>query len=312
MAKKIIKKEDEKQIVQERKKSYYIKECDCIVPAHFIDWDFFSSNVKSWLEELPIRKLFFGCNNPDDDYIKTLKDYLTKTDNRIEFIDQRGIKTLGMQIVDLMKRVETELFCYCHTDAQPTRYSFLVLEADMEDDVGIVESERVQYSYDKPKSHPDFYPFRYYIDRSFSGYQLIRKKAIESFFDKIEDDYVYRNEDIIFQNVCMEAGFRYIKSFGVHIHTCSNTNHKWTPQGKQLSELEAKALTFDMQIKGIVKYCVPNDITKKAWQDGFGQCYRSNKLNVFDFIEDFVKKVNPIWEQAIKDIINQLLGDIYR
>ena len=44
-----------------------IEEVDMIVPAHLVDWTYFSSNVKSWFEEIPIKTLYFGCNNPNED-----------------------------------------------------------------------------------------------------------------------------------------------------------------------------------------------------------------------------------------------------
>ena len=294
---------EKKEIEMIEKKEELPIEYDVIVPVHFIDWDYFSDNLKSWFREIPIKRLLFGCNHPDETFHKTLKKYLSQYDN-IEFIDQRNIKTLGMQIADLMKRVKTPWFVYFHADACPTRHSFLVMKAEVDDKVGMVESERVSYLYDKKTVHPTVYPYYYYRQRAFSGYQLIRKKAIESILNVIEDDYIYRNEDIIFQNVCENNGYRYVKSFAMHVHTNSKLNQKWTPQGENISD--ARAITFDMQIKGIVKYCTPNEVTQKAWRDAFGVCLRENKTDLFEFM-DFIKKENPKWEKAIKDTITRLL-----
>ena len=286
-----------------------IKECDMIVPTHLVDWNYFGANVKSWLKEVPIKTLYLGCNNPDEGYIKELKTYLSQY-KCIEVIDQRGIKTLGMQLADLFKRCDTEFVCYCHADARPTPHSFLVLEADMESDVGITESERVQYKYENPLPYPTEYGHYYYIDRSFSGYQLFRMNAIRDFLQFVEDDYIYRNEDIIFQNVCENAGYRYQKSFSMHIHTCSRVNIIWTPQGEEIGAKEARAETFDMQIKGIVKYCTPDDLTKRAWRDAWGVCFKENGTGLFEFIETFVREVNPKWEKGIQESITELLKGI--
>jgi len=302
--------EKEKSIKNERKKSYHIKEVSVICPIHFCDWNFFPSNLQSWFDELPIKKLYIGCNNKDKKFYETLQDYLSGN-NKIEFIDQRGIKTLGKQIADLMKRVNTEFFVYCHADAMPTKHSFLVLEAEMEDDVGIVESERVQYDYDNPPKYPTVYPYYHYRERSFSGYQLFRTSILSNILLQIEDDFIYRNEDIIFQNVCLNEGFKYVKSFAMHIHTCSNVNHRWTPQGVEIEVNKAHALMYDMQIKGIIKYCVPDKISIKAWKDAIGPSIQLNKTDLFDFLNNFVKKTNPIWEKAIKNVIKKLLQNIY-
>ena len=286
-----------------------IESVDVVVTAYFVDWSYFTSNVKSWLEELPVRTLYFGCSNPNVEYIEELRSYLSQYD-KIEFIDQRGFKTLGMCLADLMKRVETEFFVFVHADAWLSRHSFLVMEAEMEDHVGIVESERVQYKYEDAPPYPTEYAHYYYYSRSFSGYQLFRMEAIKEILVKIEDDYIYRNEDLIFQNVCSEKGFHYQKAFAMHVHTCSKVSQKWTPQGDELED--PYPITYDMQIKGIVKYCTPTDITKKAWRDAFGIAFSVNKIDLFKFVDDFVMKVNPVWRDAIQETISDLLISIYK
>lgn len=280
---------------------------DLIVPTHFVDWKYFTSNVKSWLDYLPLNKVYIGNNNQNEKDFNTIKEFLERY-HEIEFVDQRGIKTLGMQIADLMKRTEGELFLYNHADVRIVKHSILVMEAFMEEDVGIVESERVQYDYINPKSYPDQYPYYAFRDRSFSGFQMFRRAAIQEILDKIEDDYIYRNEDIIFQNACEEAGYKYEKALSaLHVHTCSSVNHKWTPQGEFTSEQEARAKTFDMQIRGLVKYCSPTKIAVDAWRDAFGICCAENNTDLFDFVEGFVRETNPAWEPAIKKTIKELL-----
>lgn len=280
-----------------------LNDIDCIVPCNLVDWNYFPSNLNSWLEELPIKTLYLGCNNLKEEIFDGIKDYLSGND-KIEFIDQRGIKTLGMQIVDLMKRVNSEWFVYCHSDAYIIKHSFLMMEAEIEDDVGIIESEHLNYNGKKW-----IFPNYHNIPRSFSGFQLFRKKAIENILDKIEDDFIFRNEDIIFQNVCQNNKYRFIKSWAFHIHYAT-INHRWTPQGVECEN--AEAITYDMQSKGIVKYCTPNEITKKAWRAGFGGCIRYNNANIFDFINNFVKKVNPVWENAIKKVVMDLITGVYK
>jgi len=305
-----IKEEEiEEEIIEEkpkkpRKKSHFIKEVDLIVPVHFIDWNFFGSNLQSWIDELPVKTLYFGCNNPEERFFDTVREYFEGYKN-IKFIDQRGIKTLGMQIVDLMKRVKTEFFVYCHADARLTKHSFLIMEAEMmEDDVGMVESEHVNWT-----GADWILPKCWLNPRSFSGFQLFRKEAVIDIIERIEDDYVYRNEDIIFQNACEVAGFEFRKVWSIH-HHYATINMKWTPQGEETPD--AKKLTYDMQAKGIVKYCTPNDVTKRAWRDGFGGCIRESEADIFDFLDNFVSKINPEWEEAIKDIIRELIRGIYR
>lgn len=282
-----------------------INEIDMIVPVYFVNWSFFSSNVESWLKEIPLKTLYLGCNNHNKEYRKELREYLSSYD-KIEFIDLSKYKTLGMMLADLMKKTTTEWFVYCHGDVFLLEYSFLVMSKYIDKDVGIIESDRIQYDYEGKYNYPTVYPHNAYRERSFSGYQLIRKKAIESILDKIEDDFIYRNEDIIFQNICENNGFKYVKPImPLHIHTTSKVNQKWTPQGEETPD--AKAITYDMQSRGIVKYCIPDKVSIKAWRDGFNSCIRYNNANIFDFLENFVRKTNPVWEDAIKNEIMNLL-----
>jgi len=233
---------------------------------------------------------------------------------KVEFIDQRKLKTLGMCIADLMKRVETEWFIYLHTDVFITKHSFLVMEAEMTDidpqdnrEIGMIESERVSTDYEKKFNYPTVYSHYHYIPRAFSGYQLIRKKAIDSILDKIEDDYIYRNEDVIFQNTCENSGYRYMKSWAMHVHTSAPISLKWAPQGTDLPNGESQKLMFDMQVKGIVKYCTPNELTIEAWGAAFGACSNLNKTDIFEFMREFIQKTNPEWIQAIEKLIMKLL-----
>ena len=286
-----------------------IKEVDLICTSHHLNWNFFSNNLQSWLREIPIGTIYFGNNNPDKKYRDMVKDYLSSYE-RVEFIDQFGIKTLGMNIADLMKRTSTELFVFCHADVEITPHAWLVMEADMNKKVGIIESERVQYPYENVKSYPTVYSHYHYRERAFSGFQLFRMEAIKDILERIEDDYIYRNEDIIFQNACINAGFEYKKSWAMHVHSnVHTTNHKWTPQGEECED--ARAITFEMQVKGIVKYCTPNSLTKNAWRDGFGAYYKETRADLFDFIDNFVMKTNPVWKEAIQDTIMKLIGRVY-
>ena len=95
----------------------------------------------------------------------------------------------------------------------------------------------------------------------------------------------------------------------MHVHTCTMLNQRWTPLSEEGED--ARKITFDMQIKGIVKYCTPNSISIKAWRDAFGVCFTHYKTDLFEFIDNFVMKVNPEWKGAIQETISELLGSIY-
>jgi hypothetical protein len=291
-----------------------LNDLDVIVPCHFPIWEFLQDNVHAWLEELPLSTLYFGCNNPDQEVHDGLREYLSQF-SEIEYIDQRGIKTLGYQLKDLMDRVDTNYFIYCHVDARPTHHSFLVMEADMmeEPKVGIVESERVQFSYNEGEPTPEIpkdYPWYYYKERSFSGYQLINMYSLLPILTKIKDDFIYRNEDIIFQNACEHEGYKYKKSFAMHVHTPTLMNRIWTPKGEKEEGNDAELITYEMQVRGIIKYCEPTELAVNCFFDALAPQYHwykkkhKKEWDIFEFINEFVMKNNPKWKEALNKRIN--------
>ena len=249
---------------------------DLICPIYWVDWNFFTSNVDSWFNELPINRILLGYANPDRNEYDKLKNYLEKkySNGEIWIWDHTQYKTLGKSLIELMKAVETEWFVYVHSDVQLTPFCYNIMSNLMNEKVGIIESERlhydgVKYTYDPYYFHP----------RAYSGFQIIKKEAIQHGIDVIEDDYLYRNEDMIFQNICENAGFEYVKTLAMHIHQLTTTK-KWTFE---------RFDTYDMQWRGLVKYTTPTDITVQACVDALGVCIRefgfdpSDALSVMDF-----------------------------
>ena len=265
---------------------------DVICPAYWIN-DHFEDNLNNWFKELPIRKLFIGIGNKD------IKIKIPKHP-QIEVIDQRNIKTLGGCLKDLMDRVETKWFVFVHADVEISKHALKILECEMKHDVGIIESERLHWDDKMVKINnewiPDMTYEKYHFrSRSFSGFQIIQKRAIQSLINKLEDDFLYRNEDMIFHSNCIENGFKYIKTMGMHIHQTKNTN--WTQTWEK---------THEMQWKGFVKYTNPNEITIfpcisaiKGMRD-FGTtlshclffCYRNNPNWGYEIRKAFLQ-----WEQ---------------
>jgi hypothetical protein len=217
-------------------------ELDVVCPVYWVN-EYFELNVESWIRELPVKHLIFGINNPE--VIDNFALY--------PYFDQTKLKTLGACLVDLMKRVTTDWFVFMHSDARITPGAFKLMEEHIKPSVGIIESERLHWNggtsvsrgYHIPVYTYDSY---YYMDRAFSGFQIIQKKAIQNTIDKIEDDYIYRNEDLIFQYDCIMNGYEYVKTLAFHIH--QTFIQKWT-----FSQEEA----FDMQWRGLVKYTEPFD-----------------------------------------------------
>jgi len=262
---------------------------DVIVPVYWIN-EYLEENIQSWFREIPIRNLYFGMNNPN---VKIEFDH-----PQVKFLNQDNYNTLGMCLADLMKRVETPWFVYLHSDVLLTEGSFSKMEKQMKEEVGIIESERLHWNGEYYHEIPQ-YTYTNYHDskRSYSGCQLFRTEVVKDIIEKIEDDYIYRNEDIIFQNACIEKGFKYVKDWALHIHQTINT--QWTIPMND---------TNLMQWKGIIKYTQPNEYNIQALKDSLGWCFRMLPEN-YDMTLTraimFCYQHNPNWADIVMEVFKQ-------
>lgn len=243
---------------------------DLICPIYHVDWDVFTYCVDSWIREFPCSRWWIGLANPNENEYNAIKNYLEQKNNNIVIFNHVHYKTLGKSISELISYVETSWFIYVHSDAEATPMCWNILESWMSNDdplYGIIESERIhsdkqQYTYD---------PY-HFSSRAYSGLQVMYKDAVNV---PIDDDYVYRNEDMIYQNICQQQGYEYCKSWAMHVHYLTTTK-KWTHEREE---------TYDMQWKGLVKYTTPTDITIQAVLDALHVCLNEFNHDIVDVIE---------------------------
>jgi len=258
------------------------KRFDVICPIYFIEQ--FFENVKNWVREIPIGKLIIGLGNPHfkrEMFLERLSKIVP--DNcEIEVIDQRRHKTLGICLTELMKKVTTKWFVFLHSDVEITPFAFEVMKKFMRRDIGIIESERRLF--DSPKHNDES---THFAKRAYSGFQLIQMKAIKGLLHKIEDDFIYRNEDLIFQSECVERGFKYIKSWAMHIHQIKKSN--WSIREKE---------AYFMQWKGLVKYTNPSVFTEYACLSAMRKCQDDYGLLLAQVIS-FTHRTNPNWGKIV-------------
>ncbi|MDH3324016.1 MAG: hypothetical protein OEL89_00095 [Candidatus Peregrinibacteria bacterium] len=190
-----------------------------------------------------------------------------------------------------MERVKTEWFFFLHSDVELLKGSFKIMISKKGFGRGIIESNRL-YLHEQTKD----LNFLKYIDyndaiRAYSGYQLIRKKAIEPILAKIDDDYIYRNEDLIFQSECLKNGFEYKKCWALHIHQVLD-------QKRTFDEYE----THVMQVKGLIKYSNPTKINERTLVDPLRWC-KVNLKSSYNFTLNemlrFCYQNNPNWAEII-------------
>lgn len=265
-------------------------EIDVICPVYFINFGNFKKNLESWVRELPIKRILFGVNGPKIDFEsfkEGIKEFLP--DTPFEVIDQSEFKTLGFCIADLMKRVDTEWFAYLHSDVELTANCYSLMKEFIDKDVGIIESERLLYD---GKNY--IWGKCFFEKRGYSGFQLFQKKVFLKLIKKIDDDYIYRNEDIIFKNVCESLKHKYVKTLAIHIHQTSDN--------RSFNREE----TYSMQWKGLIKYATPDEVCLSGCLGAFAVNFHENGYSPKVLLE-FASNENKVWE---KELINHYMTEI--
>jgi hypothetical protein len=262
---------------------------DVIIPVLHTN-ELWRANLLSIYREIPVKRLLLGDGGCVDDTIDVARAF-----PRVQVFDHRAFKSLGFSIRRLIEEVETEWFIYLHSDVYLPEGWFNDMAA-------------ARHRYDWFESGQNITVMVQYVaptievERAYSGSQMGRKAAFKDVLPKIDDDYLYRNEDIIFANLIKDAGFRYGKvAEASHDHQVMFKESRWLRRVKRASfELELSheeevraALTY---VNGIVKYLHPDRA-----QDLIGglheNLYRLTQLKAVEPNEfaRWVAKTNPAW-----------------
>jgi hypothetical protein len=140
--------------------------------------------------------------------------------------------------------------------------------------------------------------------RAFSGSQMGRKQSFQSLLPRIQDDYLQRNEDIIFAELIKENGYKYGRISGTfHYHQIMNRRGDKEPKFNKIKiEKEAdpdwEFKIAEMQVKGIVKYLQPKPYLINMVNNNILKLLNNDSFLWNDF-KKWVKKTNPCWEKYI-------------
>lgn len=206
---------------------------DVICPIFHVDLESFKIFLETWIQNIPIRKLYIGMGKKNQELIDLILKYMKKIP--IEIIEQYWYKTLGYCLQDLINRVETKYFIYLHSDVEILLNWFdRMWESRVR---GILESLK------DPSFGPEaLVQARKY--RAYSGAQLILKECVE--YLNWEDDFIYASEDIILKNLVLRRGYTYVKTPIYHKH------YRMLAKRTQPREI-----ILEWQFKAILKYSEP-------------------------------------------------------
>ena len=257
---------------------------DVIIPVVHTN-ELWEKNLYSYYREIPIHKLLIGDGGCIDDSISIAEKF-----PRVRILDHRSYKSLGYSVRKLIEAVETEWFAYIHSDAYlpPGWFDAMQKYQTEYDWFGCPMQHTVMVEYNGD-----------YGERPWAGSQMGRKKAFESGLSRIDDDYVYRQEDFVFSDIVKQAGCkegRVTDTFHYH-----QTMLKPTPWARKVKfvqidvELspEEEIRTCLTMAKGIVKYLDP-PLLSRAIIASINRLQELGALSWKDFY-GWVKTENPAW-----------------
>ena len=268
------------------------KPIDVIIPLGVINV-FFEKNLFSFYREIPINRLLIGNTGVIKESLDILKKF-----PRVEILDHSDYISLGYSISNLISKVETEWFVYLHAD--------VYLPDNWYKNMKIHQNKYDWYESDRKLVNliEIYRPSYIKANRAYSGSQMGRKKAFNNITPKIDDDFLYRNEDIIFHELILKEGFKYGKIKNTyHYHQISDRKGLKKPVFKDIiiqkfPDKEYDIRSYTMQAKGIIKYCQPKPYLIDAVNKALKVLKNHQALNLKEF-KEWVKKTNSQWEKYI-------------
>lgn len=271
----------------DRKNSSTEEPVDVIIPIINTN-ELFEKNLISIYREIPINRLIIGNGGSTDDSLDILKKF-----PRVEIIDQTKHITLGYCIAELISLVRTDWFIYLHSDVYLPENWYNEMKKNKNNYDWFESNSRITtlIKYD---------PGNKYAERAYSGGQMGRKEAFKKIIPKIDDDYLYRNEDIILKELIKQEGFKYGRVLETYYyHQFMKKKGEKDPKFKivdirLLHDKQREIDTYLMQLKGIIKYSRPKPYLIPQVNDPLNILKSYNALNRDEFIK-WVKKTNKIW-----------------
>lgn len=268
---------------------------DVIVPVMHAN-ELWRRNLQSAYREIPVNRLLISDGGSIDDSIAIAQDF-----PRVTVFDHRQYTSLGYCLRKLIESVQTEWFVYLHSDVYLAPGWF-----------DSMELEKSQFDWFESSQHTVIlaeWPHEYQkgVPRAFSGGQMGRRAAFDKVLPAIDDDFLYRNEDIILADMVQRAGYRYGRAGSALIyHQQMEKKSRWLRSIERVQIEVRKSAEEDlrekkMQLYGLLKYMKPDPATL-AGHSIIDYIYSLRIGGHLDWAEfrAWVEKVNPGWWPIIQ------------
>ncbi len=266
---------------------------DIIIPIIHTN-EIWEANLRSIYREIPVNRLLIGDGGCIDDSVEIAKKY-----PRVMVFDHKAYKTLGFSIRKLIEEVSTEWFAYLHSDVFLPKGWFDGMK-------------KYQNQYDWYGCKMRITTLAECFDensvtkkRPYAGSQIGRKSAFTPHLNEIDDDFVYRQEDYVFNTVIEKGGYKtgYVDDI-FHYH---QQIHKESPWGRKIKRVsveiewspEELVRASTMQVYGTVKYVKPTPYLAAWISLDLAQLILQKKLNWAEF-RAWVSRTNPEWNPYLK------------
>jgi glycosyltransferase involved in cell wall biosynthesis len=258
---------------------------DVIIPIIHTNelWD---ANLRSIYREIPVSSLLLGDGGCIDDSLEIAKKF-----PRVTVLDHRDTKSLGFSIRKLIEAVKTDWFIYLHSDVYLPEGWFDAMKNHQGefDWFGCPMRHTIMVEYSILETF-----------RPYAGSQMGRTNAFRKGLHRIDDDYVYRQEDFIFSDLITREGFkegRIENTF--HYHQTMHKESSWSRKIKNVAinvewsrDEEIRAAT--MQIKGVLKYLEPSR-RMFSWIEGDIMLLTERGELDPKKLRQWIRDINPAW-----------------
>lgn len=279
---------------------------DVIIPIMHTN-ELWYSNLISIYREIPVNRLVLGDGGVIDNSLEIVKEF-----PRVVILDHTDFVSLGYSIRHLIEAVETKWFIYLHSDVYLPEGWFDTMEKHQKnyDWYQCRQQLTVQVEYDPYTQYA-------YTHRAYSGSQMGRKDAFLAVLPQIDDDYLYRNEDIILAQLIEQEGLKYghvNETFHYHqiMHKESKWERKLTRVDLRVDSTPDEDLRANMTfIKGIIKYLEPSPAIIETVKIFGRSMYKNNQISREE-LRRWTKTTNPVWLKYLPrqhKIINKIISD---
>lgn len=265
---------------------------DVIIPVIHTN-ELWEANLHSIYRDVPVNRLLISDGGCKDDSIAIVSRF-----PRVTVLDHRAYKSLGYCLRKLIEDVQTEWFIYVHSDVFLPDGWFDAMRTHQRtyDWFGCPQRITVQVEY--PNVDKMFDEVRPY-----AGSQMGRKTAFLDGIKKIDDDFVYRQEDYVMAACVPEAKHGRIEDT-FHYH---QVMHKVSPWARKLSRVavqvewsrEEEIRASTMQFKGIVKYLRPSRILTLEAEVHIAKLIDLG-ATTWPEVMEWIGATNPEWVPHIK------------